>query len=35
MKQMFPRHARNIVINPTNMVLDLATDLYNKGTLQD
>ena len=31
MKQMFPRHARNIVINPTNMVLDLATDLYNKG----
>ena len=31
MKQMFPKHARNIVINPTNMVLDLATDLYNKG----
>ncbi len=31
MKKMFPKHARNIVINPTNMVLDLATDLYNKG----
>jgi hypothetical protein len=31
MKKMFPRHARNIVVNPTNMVLDLATDLYNKG----
>src|SRR5210317_2472076 len=31
MKKMFPSHARNIEINPTNMVLDLATNLYKKG----
>ena len=31
MKKMFPTHARNIEINKTNMVLDLATDLYKKG----
>src|SRR6056300_855090 len=31
MKDMFPTHAKNIELNPTNMVLDLATDLYNKG----
>jgi predicted nucleotidyltransferase len=31
MKSMFPSHARNIQLNPTNMVLDLATDLYKKG----
>ena len=31
MKKMFPSHARNIEINPTNMVLDLATDLHKKG----
>src|SRR6056300_178458 len=31
MKDMFPQHVRNIELNPTNMVLDLATDLYNKG----
>ena len=31
MKKLFPQHARNILINPTNMVLDLATDLYKKG----
>src|SRR5210317_2166020 len=31
MKDMFPQHARNIQLNPTNMVLDLATDLYKKG----
>ena len=31
MKKLFPSHARNIQINPTNMVLDLATDLHNKG----
>src|SRR5210317_1312999 len=31
MKDMFPTHAKNIQLNPTNMVLDLATDLYNKG----
>src|SRR5210317_2016874 len=31
MKDMFPTHAKNIELNPTNMVLDLATDLYNQG----
>ena len=31
MKKMFPRHARNIEINQTNMVLDIATMLHNKG----
>ena len=31
MKQMFPRHARNIMLNPSNMILDIATELYNKG----
>jgi predicted nucleotidyltransferase len=31
MRKMFPQHARKIEINKTNMVLDLATDLYNKG----
>jgi len=31
MKKMFPSHARNIEINRTNMVLDIATELYNKG----
>ena len=31
MKDMFPTHARNIELNPTNMVLDLATNLHNKG----
>jgi predicted nucleotidyltransferase len=31
MKDMFPTHARNIELNPTNMVLDLATELHNKG----
>jgi predicted nucleotidyltransferase len=31
MKKMFPQHASKIMINKTNMVLDLATDLYNKG----
>jgi predicted nucleotidyltransferase len=31
MKKMFPSHARNIEINRTNMVLDIATMLYNKG----
>src|SRR6056300_789374 len=31
MKDMFPTHARNIELNPTNMVLDLATNLYKKG----
>ncbi len=31
MKKMFPSHARNIEINPSNMVLDIATNLYKKG----
>ena len=31
MKQMFPRHARNIMLNPSNMILDIATELYNRG----
>tara|TARA_Y100001963_G_scaffold5867_1_gene7608 strand:- start:4567 stop:6999 length:2433 start_codon:yes stop_codon:yes gene_type:complete len=31
MKQMFPRHARNIMVNPSNMILDIATDLYKRG----
>ncbi len=31
MKKMFPSHARNIEINQTNMVLDIATVLYKKG----
>src|SRR6056300_401800 len=31
MKQMFPRYSSNIVINQSNMILDIATELYNKG----
>ncbi len=31
MKKMFPRHARFIEINPTNMILDICTMLYKKG----
>ena len=31
MKQMFPRHARNIMLNPSNMILDIATELHNRG----
>ena len=31
MKSLFKQHARNIELNPTNMVLDLATSLHNKG----
>jgi hypothetical protein len=31
MKQMFPRHARKIVINTTNMILDICTQLHNQG----
>ena len=31
MKQMFPRHARKIVINTTNMILDICTELHNQG----
>jgi phosphopantetheine adenylyltransferase len=31
MKKMFPANASKIEINKTNMVLDLATDLYKKG----
>ena len=31
MKKMFPQHARNIMINTTNMILDICTTLYNQG----
>jgi hypothetical protein len=31
MRKMFPSHAKNIEINQTNMVLDIATMLYKKG----
>ena len=31
MKKIFPSHARNIEINTTNMILDIATKLYNQG----
>lgn len=31
MKKMFPRHARKIQINTTNMVLDIATELHKQG----
>jgi len=31
MKKMFPQYASKIMINPTNMILDIATDLYKKG----
>ena len=31
MKQMFPRHNRNILLNQSNMILDIVTDLYKKG----
>tara|TARA_B110000285_G_scaffold48833_1_gene55394 strand:+ start:803 stop:3502 length:2700 start_codon:yes stop_codon:yes gene_type:complete len=31
MKQMFSSHARKIEINSSNMILDIATKLYNKG----
>ena len=30
MKKMFPRHARNIEINNTNMILDICTDFIIK-----
>jgi len=31
MKSMFPRHSSKIEINNTNMILDIVTNLYNKG----
>src|SRR5210317_296410 len=31
MKKMFPQHARNIEVNTSNMILDIATNLYKKG----
>ena len=31
MKKMFPRFARNIEINTTNMILDIASKLYRQG----
>jgi predicted nucleotidyltransferase len=34
MKSMFPRHARKIEINTTNMVLDICTKLYKQGVTE-
>ena len=34
MKRMFPRHARNIVVSPSNRVFDIVTDLYKKGATE-
>jgi nicotinic acid mononucleotide adenylyltransferase len=34
MKRMFPRHARSIVVSPSNRVFDIATDLYDKGVTE-
>jgi hypothetical protein len=31
MKKMFPSHARNIMINTNNMILDICTELYKQG----
>ena len=31
MRKMFPRHARNIEVNNTNMILDICTLLYKRG----
>jgi len=31
MRDMFPRHARKIQINNTNMILDICTELYRQG----
>ena len=31
MKKIFPKHSSKIQINPSNMVLEIATSLYNKG----
>ena len=34
MKGMFPRHARKIEINTTNMILDICTKLYKQGVTE-
>ena len=34
MKKMFPRHARHIEINTTNMILDICTKLYKQGVTE-
>ena len=34
MKSMFPRHARKIQINTTNMILDICTELHNQGVTE-
>ena len=34
MKSMFPRHARKIEINTTNMILDICTKLYKQGVTE-
>jgi len=31
MKKMFPQYASKIMLNPTNMILDIATSLHKKG----
>ena len=34
MKQMFPRHARNIIVSKSNNVFEIVTDLYNRGVTE-
>ena len=34
MKQMFPRHARNIIVSKSNSVFEIVTDLYNRGATE-
>jgi phosphopantetheine adenylyltransferase len=34
MKQMFPRHARNIIVSKSNNVFEIVVDLYNRGTTE-
>ena len=34
MKKMFPRHARKIEINTTNMIFDICTKLYKQGVTE-
>ena len=34
MKQMFPSHARNIVVSPSNSVFEIVTDLYKRGATE-
>ena len=34
MKQMFPRHARNIIVSKSNNVFEIVTDLYKRGVTE-